>query len=80
MVLTKGIEKADIKPEMSVAKARQAIVDALETFRGEEMEGLTKPMTFTKTDHIGTKGFKLYEVDWDNKTFKIIPGEFRPVE
>lgn len=80
MVLAKGIERANLKPEMSVEKAREAIRDALETFRNEDMEGLTKPMTFTKTYHIGTKGFKLYATDWNNKSFTMIPGDFQPVE
>jgi len=77
MVLAKGIEKGGVKPGMSVEQARRAIIDGLEKFNNEDMQGLTPPMTFTKTDHIGTKGFRLYQADWGKAQFIEIPGDFR---
>lgn len=80
MVLAKGIEKGGVKPGMSVEKARKAIIDGLEKFSNEDMEGITAPMTFTKTDHIGTKGFKLYSADWEKSQFIEIPEKLSPVK
>jgi|GEM_PF-1559278 len=76
MVLTEGIKRANLNPEMSVEKARVAIKDGLESFRNVDMDGLTLPMTFTSTDHIGTKGFKIYGTDLANKYFVPITGRY----
>lgn len=80
MVLAKGIEKANITEKMSIAEAKNAILGALETFRNEDMEGITAPMTFKKNDHIGTKGFKLFRADWSKGRFVEIPGDFKPLD
>jgi len=80
MVLAKGIEKGGVNSGMSVSEARKAIIDGLEKLRNDNMDGLTAPMTFTKTDHIGTKGFRLYRADWKLGEFIEVQGDFRPVK
>jgi len=69
MVLSKGIAKSAISQSTSVENARKAILKGLEKFNNEDMDGLTAPMTFTETDHIGTKGFRLYRADYEKGAF-----------
>lgn len=76
MALVKGLERAKISSEMPTDEARKALKNGLESFRNEPMDGLTKPMTFTKENHRGTKGFRPFNVNWKNKTFEELPGDF----
>ncbi|MBW1613563.1 MAG: ABC transporter substrate-binding protein [Deltaproteobacteria bacterium] len=72
MVLTRGIEKANIKQGMTISNARKSIVNALNSFKNESFSGLTLPMSFSNTDHIGTKDFRMYVANWDKNAFERI--------
>lgn len=76
MALVKGLERAKISSETLTVEAKRALQNGLESIRNESMDGLTKPMTFTEKSHRGTKGFRLYNVNWKNKTFEELPGDF----
>lgn len=80
MLLGKGLEKAKISPEMTVMEARKALRNALESIKNESLDGLTRPINFTPQNHRGTKGFKMYKVDWADRKFQELPGTFIPSE
>jgi branched-chain amino acid transport system substrate-binding protein len=69
MLLARGLQKANIKPEMPISQARTSILDAFEKFTNEDMEGLVAPVTFSETNHVGSDKFRLYRVNWDKQEF-----------
>ena len=40
-----------------------SIKAALETFTDFDMQGVTVPLTFTPTDHLGAKGLRIFRVE-----------------
>jgi branched-chain amino acid transport system substrate-binding protein len=80
MFLVRGLEKAKITSDMTVIDARKALRDALESIKNARMDGLTMPITMTSQNHRGTKGFRIYKVNWAGKAFEEFPGNFTPSE
>jgi len=66
MIITEGIKRAGDK------LTGEGLKDALETFRNFSTDGISRPITFTSTDHMGSYEFKLSIANPGKGTFDSI--------
>ena len=64
MMIEEGIKRAGDK------LTGEGLKDALETFRNFESDGISRPLTFTSTDHRGSYEFKLSIANPEKGTFE----------
>jgi branched-chain amino acid transport system substrate-binding protein len=63
VICAEGLKRAgrDLTPD--------TLVEAYETFQNFSTGGISAPVSYSKTNHKGGKGFKLYKTDIERETY-----------